>query len=734
MAGVTRASSRGRLGDLWGGAAAMLVALPAAIAFGVTIYSGLDAGRAAQGALAGMVGATALGLVAPALGGTRRLISAPCAPAAALLSAFALETAASGAAIDTVLLRVTVVGLLAGALQIAMGAIRLGRLIRYVPYPVVSGFLSGVGLIIITSQVPPLLGVPKGVSFWAALGDPGAWQPVAIAVGALTAGAMLGAGKLTRAVPAPILGLIAGVAGYLALGWWQPALLQLADNPFVIGPLGAGEGGVLEALAGRWQAIAALDAAGLGALAVPALTLAVLLSIDTLKTCVVLDALTRSHHDSNRELIGQGLGNIAAAGLGGIPGAGTIGATLVNLSSGGESRRSGVVAGLLSLAVLLVLAPLVAWIPVAALSGILIVIGCRMIEWRTLYFLRAPDTAVDFLVIAAVVAFALTVSLIAAAAAGIVLAVILFVREQIGGEIVRRQLGVDRMASMRVRSREEREILARDGAQATVFELQGSLFFGTAHRLQLALEPELQTRRYVILDLRRVQTADVTAGHVLDQAKQALAERGATLILAHLPRRLPSGRDVERYFDELGLMRPGGPVKVFDALDDALEWVEDRIVAAAGMRADEGPALALRDIEPFTGRSEDTFAALERCLEARTVKAGATIIATGETGDELFLIRRGRVRIMLPVGTQHLHVSTFGRGVFFGEMAFLDGERRSADALAVTDTELFVLSRREFDAFAAEHRVTAARLMEALATTLAARLRHTSAVLQALDS
>ena len=152
-------------GDFWGGLAAMLVALPSAIAFGVTIYAVLGSAYVALGALAGILGATAIGIVASSFGGTSRLISAPCAPAAAVASAFAIEAQMSGTPVDTTLLLLTLLGLLAGLMQLAFGLLRLGRLIKYMPYTVVSGYLSGVGLIIIGSQVPKLLGTPKGLSF-----------------------------------------------------------------------------------------------------------------------------------------------------------------------------------------------------------------------------------------------------------------------------------------------------------------------------------------------------------------------------------------------------------------------------------------------------------------------------------------------------------------------------------------------------------------------------------------
>ena len=156
-------------GEFWGGLAAMLVALPSAIAFGVTIFSPLGLSFVAQGALAGILGTLAVGLVAAAFGGTNRLISAPCAPAAAVLAAVAIDLTQKGVAPDSALVLLTLIGLMCGALQLGFGAIGLGRLIKYMPYPVVSGYLSGVGLIIIVSQIPKFLGVPKSTAFWAAL-------------------------------------------------------------------------------------------------------------------------------------------------------------------------------------------------------------------------------------------------------------------------------------------------------------------------------------------------------------------------------------------------------------------------------------------------------------------------------------------------------------------------------------------------------------------------------------
>ncbi|HEX5362953.1 MAG TPA: SulP family inorganic anion transporter [Gallionella sp.] len=722
-------------GDFWGGLAAMLVALPSAIAFGVTIYSPLGSSFAAQGALAGILGVVALGLVAPAMGGTNRLISAPCAPAAAVLSAFAIEFMRGGGSAGAALLLISLLGLLAGLLQMLFGTIRLGQLIKYMPYPVVSGYLSGVGLIIIGSQVPIFLGTAKGTHFWASLAVPERWQWQSMVVGAVTIAVMLTASRVTRAVPAAILALLAGMLAYFGLGLADPTLLALEGNPFVVGPLGGSGGSFTDAMTDRWRAMGDVGIDQIRSIAVPALTLAVLLSIDTLKTCMVLDALTHSRHNSNRELIGQGLGNVASAMIGGIAGAGQMGATLVNISSGAVSRLSGVFEGVLALVAFLVLGALISWVPVAGLAAILIVVGVRMIDRHSLQFLKQRATMLDFAVIAAVVATALTVSLIAASGTGIVLAVVLFIREQIGGTVVRRKLSCSEVFSKRVRPQGEMEILVARGGRGVVVELQGSLFFGTTSQLYSALEPELKTRDYLILDMRRVQSVDVTAAHMLDQAKDMLAERQGFLVLSQLPQNLPSGQDMQQYFDQVGLVRPENPVRVFGELDEALEWVENRILDDVICELGEQEALNLNEIELFKGRKAETLAALESCMEKRSYRAGEKIFQLGDTGDELFLIRKGAVRIMLPISERQTHhLGTFGRGAFFGEMAFLDGDMRSADAVAFSDTDLYVLSRKTFDSLAEEHKKLALGLMEGLASVLASRLRYTNAELRVLES
>ena len=715
----------------------MLVALPSAIAFGVTIYASIGPAYAGLGALAGILGATALGLVAPSLGGTNRLITAPCAPAAAVLSAFAIELVQHDVDPIFIVLMLTALGLVAGLIQLLLGFMGIGSLIKYIPFPVVSGYLTGVGLIIIGSQIPKLLGAFGGQSLWRTLISPETWQWQSALIGVVTASVMLGAPLLTRAVPAAILGLLAGVLTYFGLAHFvDPAMLVLEGNKLIIGPLGGSASSMFEAITGRWRDIGELKLSQIGSLMGTALTLAVLLSIDTLKTAVVLDALTRSRHDSNRELVAQGLGNVASACAGGMPGAGQMGATLVNLASGGQTRVSGVVEGVLSLIAFLALGAFIAWIPVAALAGILIVVGIRMIDSHSLHLLQSQWTMLDFAVIVVVVGVALGYSLIAASAVGIALAMLLFIREQLGSTIIRTKVDGGNRFSKRIRLGHEMDLLERRGDRTVIVELQGSLFFGTKDQLYSSLEPELGKRTYIVLDMRRVQSVDVTAVHLLTQIRDSLIERGAFLIFSDLTHTLPNGRNIADLFDQMGLTTTTDHVKVFPVLDDAVEWVEDQLLGDNLLQAAELPPLEIYELDVFSDAKEEALIALVECLQRRSVAKDDRVFSSGDPADQLYLIRKGAVRITVPVPGKDIsrHRLTYGRGDFFGGLSFISrASHFSSDATAVEDTELYVLRREDFEMLREQHRRLAFHLIEALARVLAMRLSYADKELLAMQ-
>lgn len=721
-------------GDLWGGLAAMLVALPSSIAFGVLVYSAIDPGLAGQGALFGMLGAAAIGIVAAQVGRTPALVSAPCAPSAAVLAGLSVQLVAGH--VDPVRIPglLILTGLCAALLQLVFGFLKGGRFIKYIPYPVVSGYLSGVGLIIALGQLPKLLGLPAGMHLAEGLMTPAAWKWPGIIVGTVTIAVMLVAPRITKRVPAAILGLFGGVAAYFAAGLFIPEMLTVRDNPLVIGTVEI-SGSLVDSMIGQLRSLLAIEPADLRLIGYSALALAALLSIDTLKTCVVLDALTRGRHNSNRELIGQGIGNLAAFITGGMPGAGTMGPTLVNVTSGGRTHWSGTIEGAFVVLAILLLIPLIAWVPIATLAGILLVVAVRMFDWHAFRLLQFPETRLDFAVIAAVVIVAETVGLIPASATGVGLAILLFIRDQIRGTVLRRRATLAETSSKTHRLEAERKILNERGEDAAVFDLQGNLFFGTTDQLFTEAEPDLRQRRWLLLDMRRVQSMDYTAANLFRQMHDRLAERGGALLFCGMPSGQKRRQDIQRYLAQVGLFGQAGSPLVFETRDEALEHMEDSILKSAGWAVTEVPTpLNLGEIELFKGMDAAAIDELQKCTRPLNVPAGEKVFSRGDESDEAFLIRKGTVRILLPLhGGKYHHLATFGQGDFFGEMAFLDKGTRSADAVAKSDCELYVLSRAEFNQRSRANPVLGVLVFARIAKAMSQRLRQTDAELRAIE-
>jgi SulP family sulfate permease len=341
---------------------------------------------------------------------------------------------------------------------------------------------------------------------------------------------------------------------------------------------------------------------------------------------------------------------------------------------------------------------------------------------------------VDFAVIAVVVIVA-QADLIAASAVGIGLAMLLFIRDQIRGSVIVNLLDLRAVRSKRRRLAAENDRIQQHGHEAAVVQLQGNLFFGTTDQLFTQLERELGTLRYLLVDLRRVHTMDFTAAHLMEQMRERLAERGGELLFSGMPSSLPTRGDIEGYLAELGLVRRGGGIRVFETRDAALEWMEDRLLEAAGWRpGQENAPLALAEIEMFADLDPAALLALSAVAREQSFPAGARVFSRGDDGDEIFFVRRGRVHALLPLeGGKRHHLATFCSGDFFGEIAFLDRGKRSADIDTHTATDLYVLSRGRFEALARRDPEIAALVFERLSFALAQRLRTADGELRVLE-
>ncbi len=721
-------------GDIFGGLASMLVALPAAIAFGLIIYSAAGQGFSGTAVVGGIIGTIIIVITASIFGGTPKLISAPCAPAAAVLSVLVAQMAAARPG-DTEMIPVylLITALAAGSIQLLSGFLGGGRLIKYIPYPVVTGYLSGVGILIFSGQILNFLGVPKGLKLRDGISDASLWKWESIVVALVTMIVMIGIPRIIKKVPATILALISGIACYQVLALFNPGLDTLEQNPFVIGAIPVSVLDMAHVVTAIWMRIPDVEPGRIAMLIFPMLTLATLLSIDTLKTCLVLDSLTYSRHDSNRELMGQGLGNIASGLLCGIPGAGTMGATLVNINSGGATRMSGVFAGAFGLLLLLLLGNLIAWIPVAALSGILMVVGVRMIDFKSARLVRHRSTRFDYFVVLSVVLSAVAFGLLTAALVGIALAIVLFLRGQINSSVVRRKITGGKSFSKKRRLSDEAAVLEKEGGRIIVFELQGQLFFGTTDQLFTEMEKYISICDYIILDMKRVQSVDFSAANMLNQIHKRIKGKSGYMMLSNIPMNLATGQNIKKYLDRLGFSETTD-LKFFHDIDAALEWSEEDILEKyAHEKALAGRMLSLSEIEILKGTSEKVLAMLSEHVKEKSFEEDEYVFRMGEKSDEICFMRSGMVKILLPMhdGTS-LHIATFSKGDFFGDMSFLDKADRSANALCKAPTSIFLLSRSEFDKAVEKYPELGGIFFERLALEISHRLRLNNIELLAL--
>jgi SulP family sulfate permease len=491
-------------GDFFGGIAAGVVALPLALAFGVA--SGL-------GPAAGLYGAIAIGVVAALLGGTPVQISGPTGPMTLVVAGVVAAHTLPSGAVDLPWL--VGVFLLAGLLQVALGACRLGGYIRYVPYPVISGFMSGIGVIIIVQQLFPLLGAsPPASDPWSIvrqlhlLGGSVNWS--AVALSAATVALVYLLPRVTKVVPASLVALVT----LTALAVW----LKL-DVP-LIGEIPSG----LPSLV-----LPSLEAGQLPAMLVPALQLALLGAIDSLLTSLVADNLTRTRHDSNRELFGQGIGNMVAGLIGGLPGAGATMRTVVNVNAGGRSRLSGVIHGLFLAAVLLGLSGLVQYVPRAVLAGLLVTVGIGIIDSRGFaHVLKVPRS--DAFLMFFVLILTVFTDLIVAVVAGLIVASFVFVKKV--SDIAARQTTLSLVAE--TPWADELSIPDAIRSKLLIKHVEGPLFFGFASQF-LDISREAASSKLLVLRMDRISYMDQTGVYALEDALGRLTAAGVRVLLVGVP-------------------------------------------------------------------------------------------------------------------------------------------------------------------------------------------------------
>ena len=474
-------------GDVFGGLTATVVGLPVALAFGVA--SGL-------GAVAGIYGAIAVGFFAAVFGGTKSQISGPTGPMAVAMAAIVTLAGPDN------LGEAFAIVILAGIIQILLGVLKIGRFVAYTPYSVISGFMSGIGVIIIILQVLPFIGA-EGAS-GGPVGAIRAWPDAFTSFGvsaAIIAAVTLAVGvfwppRLNRYLPSTLAAMIAGTL----LG-----VLWLTDAP-VIGNVPSGLPSIT---------IPQIESDFIVKAIQPAIIIALLGSIDSLLTSLIADSMTRTRHNPNRELIGQGIGNTVAGFIGGLPGAGATLGTVVNLRAGGTTQISGVIRAAILLALVLGVGQYVQNIPLAALAGILIKVGWDIIDWR--FITRIHRVQREHLIVM-VITMTLTVflDLVTAVAIGLIAAGMATAKQL-------ERLELDSIISVPILDRvffqgfKAARSMGVFAARVGLVSLRGSFTVSSSGRLITTISEDIREHEVVILDFTDTVYIDDSAALVVEQ-------------------------------------------------------------------------------------------------------------------------------------------------------------------------------------------------------------------------
>ncbi|MAH57346.1 MAG: sodium-independent anion transporter [Synechococcus sp. ARS1019] len=502
-------------GDLLGGLTAAVVALPLALAFG-------NAALGPGGAIYGLYGAIVTGFIAAICGGTPAQVSGPTGPMSVTVAGVVSSLAAAGVARDLgageILPMVMAAVVVGGLLEMALGVLKLGRYITLVPYSVVSGFMSGIGFIILVLQIGPFLGIQTSggvISSLSQLTLTNSVNGAAIGIGMMTlAVVFLTPARIRQWVPSPLLALLI-VTPISILFFDQDAMARIGSIP---------EGGLqFRFPEWRYHIVEILKAGGV---------LALLGAIDSLLTSLVADNITQTEHDSNQELIGQGIANTASGLLGGLPGAGATMRTVINIKSGGKTPLSGMTHSAVLLLVLIGAGGLAEQIPTALLAGILIKVGLDIIDWGFLFKahrLSAKTAALMYGVLLMTVFWDLIWGVLVGMFVANLLTVDSITQVQLEG------IKKDNADGERLRHQSIDQVM--------ILKLRGPLSFGAAKGISSRMGL-IKNYKALILDLADVPRVGVTASLAIERivheaeshTQQCLIVSGTTKVVERLRR------------------------------------------------------------------------------------------------------------------------------------------------------------------------------------------------------
>ena len=730
-------------GDLTGGVAAAVLTIPVSMGYGMLALSGLGDAYIPQAILAGLWAPVFGCFVALLLGANTAMIYSPRSIVTFLIGSIVLQNfththvpyLANAPGVSLLVLPMLLV-FLAGFFQLLFGLLRLGTLVKYIAAPVFAGFPNAAASLIFLSQVDSLLGFRQHVASLAIPAHLGEVQPLTLLVGVITCMLILKGARLTKRIPPTLIGLIGGIAAYYALAYCG---------------LGSELGPLVGSIPFAWPD-PHYFADFLGFVADPrfrqvipalvggALSLAIIASLDGIVCARLIESDSGNRVEGNLELIRLGAGNMVAAGFGGLANGINLGSSFANHRSGARTRLSVLVHALVILFAILLLSPLISYLPRVVIAGMLAMVAIQLVDRWTLQILAklvkrgfssSRSMLLDLLVILSVTAAAVAANIVIAVVLGIVITILLFLF-RMSKSVVRRGYRCDSVHSRKTRDPKEMEYLGVHGAKIAVIELEGPIFFGTAENLGSHIDSVLrEDTSCVVIDLKRVNEIDSTGARILLQTHDRLKKEGKTLLLSAFGEQTRLAGVLE----DMGVLPALTRERLFQDTDRAIEWAEDRLLQGRPKDAGVAEEYALGRLDAFARMQEEDLAVIGSMMSRRVYGKGEVIFREGDDGRELYVIAKGSasVRMRLPGGNRATRLVTFSAGTVFGEFALLDLQARSATIEADEDLVCYLLSHASFERLTEQHPAIAINLLVNLGRELSGRLRRANRTIYQLE-
>jgi sulfate permease, SulP family len=724
--------------EVLGGLVSAAVAIPLAMGYGMFAFAPLGENYFADGALAGIATAVVVAIACVALGDKTTTVYAPRITSTFFLGLLIFGLAHSdvpairaGGAPLVLAIAFSIV-LLAGAFESLFGVIKLGTLIRFTPQPVMAGFQNAAAALLFLVQLGNVCGFDRTVPFTQAPQHLNSIKPLSLAVAAATFTAMWNAKKLVPRVPPILVGIglgcllyyvgeLAGLGNYLGpiIASGPRAAIGPTAFPYFAG------------LAGESDLVALLPTIVGGALA-----LAIIASIDALLCAKLVSAPGEPRHDGDRLLMRLGVGNLAAACIGGITSGINIGPSIANRAFGGRTPLSVLVNAAALLIAGTLLFPLLGHIPRVALSAVIMVIAVQHFDVWSLRLVRGLrrgpsayrfNVALDLAVVVAVAVLSIAINIVPAVFIGVGIAVALFVY-RMSRSIIRRSYRCSTIHSRTSRTAPDRAFLERSGEAILVMELQGALFFGTGEKMLSEVETELRRETScVILDLRRLTEIDSTGANDLLELKATLTQRNIKLLLA-----APAKTIAMERLENFGVLSSIGDANIVPDVDRGIQRAEDDLLRTQPQLDDAEMQLA--QVGVFAGFNATDLKAIEPYLKRISYPAGAVVFRENEIGNEVLIVIRGTASAYLHTPNTNIRLATFAPGTIFGELAILDEGVRSATVIADKELACRALTTSDFAALSETSPSVAIRLLAAIARELSGRLRTANRTIHQFDT